>query len=260
MVNDSKARNLHWLGVGAWALAGAVTLAGRECAAAVPTEPPVFSKPLEFTNPYFPFSVGDVKLFRGKDGKKRVAAAESYLTETRTFNWNGAAIEARIVREVEFVNGKVTEISRNYFAAADGGTIYFFGEVVDEYANGTLVGHAGSWLVGGAAAGDPPETVAVADPTVIMPAVPEVGDQFKPEDIAPIADETVTVEKFVKKVKVEAGAFHDVLQVKETSSLDPDGFERKWHAPGVGVIRLKDGSEAMQLIATTQQAEQGEAP
>lgn len=219
----------------------------------VPTGVPVFSNPTAITNPYFPFTPGDVKVYRGRSGKAKLAATDHYLSETRVFAWNGGAVETRIVREIEFRNGKLVEIAMNHFAQADDGTVYYFGETVDDYASGGVVSHDGSWLVGGATLpGDPVDTAVAVNPTVFMPANPEVGDQFKPDDLLPYVDETATVESKSKTVKVEAGKFKNVMRIKLTSVLPDSDPERKWHAPGVGVIRMKESGEVLNLIATTQ--------
>jgi hypothetical protein len=219
--------------------------------AAPPVTPPTFAAPTTFTNPYFPFTVGDVKIYRGKEGKKRIAASEAYLADTREFTYKDGTVVTRIVREIEFKNGRVLEISHNHFAQADDGTVWFFGELVDKYHDGAVVNHEGSWLVGGSTLpGDPAETVAVAAPVVIMPGTPDTGDTFDPEGL-PGIEETVTIEKFVATLTVEAGTFHDVMRLREEAS-DEDGFEKKWHAPGVGLVRAKDEGEVLELIATTQ--------
>lgn len=218
--------------------------------AEVPTGTPVFTTPLVIDNEFFPFEVGAVKMFRGKDDGDRIAFTDDYAADTRTFSWNATTVDCRLLREVEFEDGELTEISFNWFAQADDGTVYYFGETVDIYEDNAVVAHDGSWLVGGPLGGDPPETATATDPAIFMPANPEVGDQFKPEDLFPLVDETVTVEKFVKKQKVESGKYKNVLQVRETSDIDP-GFELKWYARGVGVIRTKGKKEKVECIAST---------
>lgn len=224
----------------------------RPAAAEVPSTPPTFANPLVIDNAYFPFEVGAVKMYRGKDEGDAIAFVDDYSAETRSFSWGGGSVEARLLREVEFEEGELSEISLNWFAQADDGTVYYFGETVDVYEDGAVVSHEGSWLVGGPLPGDPVETATAPDPAVFMPASPDEGDQWKPEDLPPIVDETVTAKKFVKKVKVEAGKFSDVLVVEETSTLDP-GSETKWYARGVGVVRTKGKGEKVECIASTLQ-------
>lgn len=213
--------------------------------------PPVFGDPLTLDNPFMPFAVGGVKVFTGVSDRQKVVVVDLYTATTRTFNVNGTPVPTRMLQETEFESGEVVEISYNYFAQANDGTVYYFGEVVDIYEDGEIVSHDGSWLVGGAAdPGDPAEAGNASAPAVFMPANPEPGDSFKPEDVAPIADETVTVLHTGRRLVVPAGRYEDVMQVRETSSLSP-GAGLKWYAPGVGVIQDRSPGELLKLIAAT---------
>lgn len=220
--------------------------------AEVPTAPPVFSAPLTIDNDYAPFEPGAVHTYRGKSDGERTCVVALFLEDTRDFSWGGGTVATRVLQETEFEDGHLIEVSWNYFAQGDDGAVYYFGEVVDIYEDGQVVDHDGSWLVGGATLpGDPAGTAAATDPALFMPGNPEVGDQFKPEDLFPLVDETVTVKKVGKKLKVEAGKFQDVIQVKETSDLPDSDPEWKWYAKGIGVIATKADGEKLALIATT---------
>ena len=55
-------------------------------------------------------------------------------------------IETRVVEEREYEDGKLVEISLNFFAMAnETGDVFYFGEDVDDYADGEVVGHGGQW-------------------------------------------------------------------------------------------------------------------
>lgn len=215
------------------------------------TVPPTFSNPLDITNRFHPFRVGGTKLFTGRKGSKAAVAVDLYLEATRTFRLNGADVPTRILVEQAFEDGALVEISRNHFAQADDGTVYYFGEVVDIYEGGVVVNHEGSWLVGGPTEpGDPPDTGNAPAPAVFMPANPQVGDRFKPEDLFPIVDETDEILRVGVTVAVPAGRYTDAIRVLETTQLDPD-TETKWYVPGVGVARAKAKGERLELIAST---------
>jgi len=219
--------------------------------ASVPTGTPTFTNPLNITNTYMPFQPGGVKVFKGHDRGTRLVVVDLYLTETRTFDWNGTTVECRVLRELAFEDGEIVEISDNYFAQADDGTMYYFGEVVANYEDGVIVDNDGSWLVGGPTLpSDPPTTGNDDNPTVFMPANPEVGDVFKPEDLPGVVDETAEVLRVDVKVKVPAGRYQDAIKIKETSALSP-GTTHKWYAPGVGVVLDKARREIIRLIAST---------
>jgi hypothetical protein len=156
-----------------------------------------------------------------------------------------------VLRELAFENGELTESSDNYFAQADDGTVYYFGEVVDNYEDGVVVDHGGSWLVGGPTLpSDPGDAGNDTDPTVFMPANPQVGDVFKPEDLAGVVDETARVVRVGLNVKVPAGRYEDAIKIDETSGLEP-GTTTKWYAPGVGVVKENAKHEHLNLISST---------
>jgi hypothetical protein len=164
---------------------------------------------------------------------------------------NNVDVPCRIVQETEFEGGRLSEISRNFFAQADDGSVYYFGEIVDTYDNGQIVDHEGSWLVGGAT--DPNDPVTTADapsPTLFMPANPEPGDTFKQEDLLPIVDETDTIRRVGETVSTPAGRMKDCLRVLETSALDP-APETKWYAPGLGAVRGHTRGEDFALVVST---------
>jgi len=219
-------------------------------AAAVPGGSPTFSHPLDITNAYMPFQPGGVKVFNGGNEGRRTVVVDLYLTTTRTFRVNKKSVRCRILQETEFEGGQVSEISQNFFAQADDGTVYYFGELVDKYEGGVIVSHEGSWLVGGPGPGDPKETATASAPAIFMPGQPEVGDVFKPEDLFPVVDETVTVKAVGLSLTVTAGRFSNVIQVEETSRL-PGAPEAKWYAAGVGVVKVRARGEFLSLVATT---------
>lgn len=108
----------------------------------------------------------------------------------------------------------------------------------------------GSWLVGPRLPSDPPTTADDNNPTVFMPANPEVGDVFKPEDLIPVVDETAEVVRVSVKVKVPAGSYEGTIAIEETSALTP-GTTTKWYAPSVGVVMEKAKREQFNLISST---------
>ncbi len=213
----------------------------------------VFTTPLVFTNPLVPFESGAVKLFVGKSGGAKTAVVDIYLAETRAFDLGGGSVECAILQETEFEDGVVVEISRNHFAQADDGTVAYFGETVDIYESGAIVAHDGSWLVGGPTLpGDPVDTATAAAPAVFMPAAPAPSDTWKPEDLLPFVDETVTALDDDATISVPAGKFVHALKVEESTALGPE-TELKWYAPGVGVAKVKAKGEKLLLIASTLQ-------
>ena len=67
------------------------------------------------------------------------------LDETRKVD----GVVTRIVEEREWKNGKLYEVSRNYFALCEQTKdVFYFGEDVDFYKDDKVVKHDGSWVAG----------------------------------------------------------------------------------------------------------------
>jgi hypothetical protein len=134
-------------------------------------------------------------------------------------------VDSLVVEDREFEDGKLTEVTLDYFAQSDDGAVYYLGEDVDEYENGKVTGHSGAWLYG----------VHTQRPGVLMPAHPRVGDKFKSEDVPKITTEDDEVLSVNETVTVPAGKFQNCIKIKEV--LSDGGTEYKYYAPRVGCVR-----------------------
>jgi hypothetical protein len=248
--------------VAAALLGGAVPGPGApglpEAAAAVPAGAPVFTDPLRIDNGWFPFHTGGFKVYRGLEGRRRVTVVEQFLPETRTFDWKGLPVACRTLRDSKFEDGACTEISRSWYAQADDGSVWYFGEVSeplpplpgDDGDDEPGDAESGGWVVGLPGIDDPPGTSPAPDPFLYMPAAPEPGDSWKPEDLAGVVDETDRVARAGVDLRVPAGRFRGCLEIASTTAFDP-GTETKWFAPGVGVVRQRRRGEELRLQAST---------
>ncbi len=174
-------------------------------------------------NTYFILEPGYRCRYEGKAGH---TLAITVLNETKTVD----GIETRVVEEREFERGALAEVSRNYFAV-DKTThdVYYFGEDVDEYEDGKVTGHGGSWLSGkdGARYG------------LMMPAAPKVGARYYQELAPGVAMDRAEVVSLTEKMATKAGAFESCLKTEESSALE-SGKEFKTYAPGVGLVQDAD--------------------
>ena len=177
-------------------------------------------------NPYFLLIPGHRLELEGKDGNTVVHLTITVLGDTLTVD----GVETRVVEERETEDGELVEVSRNYFAhCEETGSVFYFGEDVDNYENGVIDNHGGSWRAG----------VDGARPGVIMPGLNLVGARYFQEiapDVALDRAETVSV---TETLTVPAGTFQNVLKTKETTPLEK-GREFKFYAPDVGLIRDAD--------------------
>jgi len=187
-----------------------------------------FSHPKDITNTYFPLISLKQDILEGTEKGKPLRVERTVKPGSKTFSINGQDVEALIMEDREFINGQIEEVTLDYFAQDDDGTVYYLGEDVDNYKDGKIVAHEGAWLYG-------EDTKKLG---VIMPAHPRVGQKFSPEDVGKVTKENDVVVSLSEKASVPAGKFENCLKVKETNS---DGeTEEKLYAPGVGAVKEED--------------------
>jgi hypothetical protein len=139
-------------------------------------------------------------------------------------------VETRIVEEREEENGKLKEVSRNFFAICKkSGDVFYFGEEVDDYEDGKIVRHSGAWRA------DEENSQA----GILMPGTILLGARHY-QEIAPNAQDRAEIISDDVTLKTSAGAFKNCIRVEETSGLDPEEKCYKTYAPGVGLIQDED--------------------
>jgi len=195
-------------------LTGAFALGGQEKDGPVYTDTfLVDEKDLATTgrNPYFILEPGYQLYFESPDKKETLTI--TVLDETKKV----AGIETRVVEEREIEDGKVKELSRNYFAMCRRtNSVYYFGEDA-----------GGAWLHGekGARFG------------LMMPGLPLAGSRYYQEVAPGAAMDRSEILSTAETFETPAGKFEKVLKVLETTPLEPKERAVKLYAPGVGLIQ-----------------------
>jgi hypothetical protein len=185
-----------------------------------------FRHPRDITNPLLPLAYLKQDVLEGTEGGIKVRIERTILPKKqKAFKIAGQTVESLVMEDREIKNGELEEVTLDYFAQDDEGTVYYLGEDVDEYENGKVKGHSGAWLLG-------KDTRA---PGVIIPAHPKLGDKFKSEDVNKEIHEEDEVVAVGEAVSVPAGTYENCVKVKEL--LADGATEFKFYAPGVGVVR-----------------------
>ncbi len=150
----------------------------------------------------------------------------SVLAETKMVD----GVKTRVVEERETKDGKLTEVSRNYFAISrTTGDVYCFGEEVDTYENGKATGHKGTWLAG----------VNGARFGLMMPGRPAVGDRYYHEVAPGVALDRAEIAGVAESFTTPTKTFEWCLRTRESSGLKA-GVKEKLYASDVGLV--KDGA------------------
>jgi hypothetical protein len=202
-----------------------------------PGDMPSFSNPTGITNPYFPLARIRKHILEGTVGGQRVRVERTLRNRTESFQVGDQTVRTLVMKERSYVDGELEEVALAYFAQADDGTVYYFGEDVNIYSNRKLVSQEGTWRFG----------VDTNQLWIIMPAHPKVGTPFQPENVPGITTEGDGVISVSEIVRVPAGRFRNCLKVQETLS---DGtIEFKYYAPNVGVVKEVTEGGSIDLIS-----------
>lgn len=222
--------------------------------ARVPVNTPVFSNPLDVTNEFMPVQPGAIKVYTGREDRLRTTIVESHLAAVRTVEWDGGTVDCRVVQELKFVSGQMVGLERMFVAQSDDGTVWGFGEVedVDDETDeeDDDEDEPGGWIVGVRQPGDPADVLTVANPTVLMPARPEVRDLWFVENAPPFFVETATVQSTRSRVRVPAGRFLGCVRVRRIYEDGSHGGT-EWFARGVGLVRNGAVRDHLRLQAST---------
>ena len=185
----------------------------------------VFS--LTIDNAFFPLVVGDELVLEGEDDEGTfLEIMITVLDETEEV----AGVTTRVVEEAEFEDGELVEISRNFFAQAEDGTVCYFGEDVDDFEDGQVVSNEGAWRAG--------EDGNL--PGIIMPADPQVGMVFSQESAQGVAEDQAEILLFGETIEVPAGTFSDTMTMLDCNPLEDDSFDEKVYIRGIGLAIDED--------------------
>jgi hypothetical protein len=204
------------------------------------TMPPL-SNPTQVTNPLFPISDLHSAVFSGRVDGKPFHTETTLLPETRVVEWtDGRQVETAVSQYMAFLDGRLQEVALDFYAQADDGSVWYFGEDVFDYRNGEVFTTEGTWLAGK----DGPAQM-------IMPGDPRVGQVHRAENIPALAFEEVEIKRIDKTVDGPTGPVDGAMVARE---LHDDGaYSDKVFAPGYGEFLTRDGTdvEAMALAVPT---------
>jgi hypothetical protein len=210
---------------------------------------PSFSKPTEVTNPLFPISGLHSAILNGTVDDKPFKVETTLLPETRIIEWpDGRHVETLVSQYVAYLDGRIEEVALDFYAQADDGSVWYFGEDVFNYDAGFIADSEGTWIAGK----DGPAAM-------IMPADPQVGNVYRPENVPGFVFEEVTVKSADETVEGPQGPVEGAIIAEE---LHQDGaHEDKTFAPGYGEFFTGSGGDVEALaLAVPTDALAGEVP
>ena len=201
---------------------------------------PAFTEPSTVDNPLFPVSKQASVLLLGRVDGQPFRTEVTLLPETRIIDWQGQQVEALVSQYVAYLGGRLHEVAYDYYAQDDAGAVWYFGEDVFNFKDGFIADTHGTWIAGK----DGPAAM-------IMPADPQVGDVYRPENIPGFVFEEVTVKAVDRTLEGPLGLVEGGLVIEE---LHMDGStEEKTFGPEYGEFYTAGGGdvEALALALPT---------
>ena len=177
------------------------------------------------SNTFFILKPGYQLVFKGPgDAGEKVDLVITVTDTTKLVD----GVKTRVIEEKESADGKLVEISRNFFAICkQTNSVFYFGEEVDIYENGKIVDHHGAWLAGKDG----------AKPGIFMPGTVLLGSKYFQEIAPNVAMDRVEIITMNAELDTPAKHFENTLKAKETTPLEPGAVEFKWHAAGIGLVQ-----------------------
>lgn len=209
---------------------------------------PTFANPTEITNPLFPIALQSSNLLVGTVEDQPFRTEVTVLPETRVVEWDGRQVETVVSQYNAFVGGRIEEIAYDLYAEADDGSVWYFGEDVFNFADGSIADTEGTWHAGvdGPAA-------------MIMPANPQVGDVYRPENIPGLVFEEVVVKSTDETLDGPFGPIEHGILVEEHHA--DGGNENKNFAPDYGEFyTAADGEVEALALAVPPDGASGSIP
>ncbi|WP_215610252.1 calcium-binding protein [Leptothoe spongobia] len=151
---------------------------------------------------------------------------------------NILGVDARVVRDREYVDGLLVEDTFDWYAQDTDGNVWYMGEdstsfEYDDAGNLIETNTDGSWQAG----------VDGALPGILMYADPQVGANYYQEFFLGEAEDEAQVVSLDESISIGLGSYDNVLQTFESTALEPDALEFKYYAPGVGLLRIEGLNE-----------------
>lgn len=195
---------------------------------------PAFFKGHQIDNPYFPLVPGTTFFYEAdtEDGLEEIETIVTHDAKTIL------GVTCAVVHDIARLDGEIIEDTLDWYAQDCFGNVWYFGEYSETYENGVLTGTEGSWEAG----------VDGAKPGIVMKAHPKVGDTYRQEYYAGIAEDMADVISLNRSVSVAYGDYDNCLKTRDYTPLDPKVNEYKFYAPGVGQVLTKEEDARVELV------------
>lgn len=211
-----------------------------------------FNRSTTVDNKWFPLRPGTKHSYRGQtieDGE-RLGHTVTFIVTDLTKVIDG--VRNVVIWELDYKEGVLEEAEIAFFAQADDGTIWHFGQYPEVFEAGKLI-DTPTWIHGlkGAQAG------------ITVKKEPQPGRSYS-QGWGPAVkwSDRARVHKAGQSTCVAAGCFKGVLVTDEYSQDEPGAHQLKYYAPGIGNVRVgyfgnDPTKETLELVSTVRLSKAG---
>ena len=192
-------------------------------------DPSNFDHPTIIDNQWFPLRPGAQSVFEGLtvEGGRTIPHRIVFIVTDLTKQIAG--LRTVVAWVSDYSDDELVEAEVAFYAQDNDGNVWSLGEYPEVYENGKLV-DAPAWIPGfkGARAG------------IVMKAEPEVGLTSYSQGWGPAVDWTDRgqIVQMGQQTCVAFDCYQDVLVTEEFSRSEPEAFQVKYYASGVGVVQV----------------------
>jgi hypothetical protein len=208
-----------------------------------------FGDPATVDNVYFPLVPGTRLTFEGQvngdEGERLPQRVVMTVTDmTKVID----GVKSVISHELDFTSGELVEAELAFWAQDDEGTVWHTGEYPEEYEEGEIVATP-AWMAG----------VKEDKAGIYMKGLPQLGGLGYSQGWGPDVGwaDRARIFELGSTTCVPAGCYADVLVTAEFSRDQPDAYQLKYYAPGIGNVRvgwagaLEKDQEVLELVTIT---------
>ena len=192
-------------------------------------DPNNFNDSININNQWLPLKPGSQWIYEGYTTENNVQVSHRLIITVTDLIKIIDGVPSVVTWDLDYSDDQLVEAELAFFAQDDDGNVWRMGEYPEEYENGKFV-EAPTWIHG----------IDDALAGIAMYANPELNTPDYPQGWAPNEDWTDRgkVDQIGQQVCVALDCYENVLAIAETSKSEPDAFQLKYYAPGVGNISV----------------------
>jgi hypothetical protein len=211
-------------------------------------DPSNFDDPTNIDNPWFPLIPGMQYIYEGFTEEGGRSVPHRVIFTVTNLTKEIAGVRTVVIWDQDISEGELVEAELAFFAQDNDGNVWHLGQYPEVYEEGKLV-ETPAWITGfkGARAG------------ISMKVEPRLGTSSYSQGWGPAVNWTdrAQVALMGQKTCVPSGCYENVLVIEEFSREEPDAFQLKYYAHGVGNVQVgwkgEDATkETLELIEIVQ--------